>query len=103
MFLMCRYHELVGRRIEVQYRAGDVILPATGWLAADSGKSIFLEEKLAQRGQVKSFRWEIPYSCILSVDESFAPAPVVPTEAPEKAKADKSLGFAALRRHIEST
>ena len=98
---MCRYHELVGRRIEVQYRAGDVILPATGWLAADSGKSIFLEEKLAQRGQVKSFRWEIPYSCILSLDESFAPAPVVPTESPEKAKPEKTLGFAALRRHIE--
>jgi hypothetical protein len=98
---MCRYHELVGRRIEVQYRAGDVILPATGWLAADSGKSIFLEEKLAQRGQVKSFRWEIPYSCILSLDENFAPVPVVPTEVPEKAKTDKTLGFAALRRHIE--
>ncbi len=97
---MCRYHELLGRRIEVQYRAGDVILPATGWLAADSGKSIFLEEKLVQRGQVKSFRWEIPYSCILNLEENFAPAPVVPTEnaEPEKAKSEKTLGFGALRR-----
>jgi hypothetical protein len=95
---MCRYHELLGKRIEVQYRAGDVVLPATGWLAADSGKSVFLEEKLVQRGQVKSFRWEIPYSCILSLDENFAPVPVVPEEVPEKAKAERTLGFGALRR-----
>jgi hypothetical protein len=97
---MCRYHEMVGRRVEVQYRAGDVILPATGWLAADSGKSIFLEEKLVQRGQVKTFRWEIPYTCILSLDESFAPVPVVPTENAERARPAKSAGLAALRGQI---
>ena len=72
---MCRYHELLGRRVEVQYRAGDVILPATGWLAADSGKSIFLEEKLVQRGQVKTFRWEIPYTAIVEIAESYAAEP----------------------------
>jgi hypothetical protein len=97
---MCRYHELLGRRVEVQYRAGDVILPATGWLAADSGKSIFLEEKLVQRGQVKTFRWEIPYTCILSLDENFAPVPVVPSESPEKAKTEKSSALGALRRQM---
>jgi len=97
---MCRYHELLGRRIEVQYRAGDVILPATGFLAADSGKSIFLEEKLVQRGQVKTFRWEIPYACILSLDENFAPAPGVPSDAQEKARPAKSAGFGALRGQI---
>lgn len=94
---MSRYHALIGRRVEVQYRAGDVVLPATGTLAADSGKSIFLEEKLVQRGQVKSFRWEIPYTCILSLDENFAPAPVIPAEAPEKAKAANNSAFGALR------
>ncbi len=97
---MSRYHALLGRRVEVQYRAGDVILPATGTLAADSGKSIFLEEKLVQRGQVKSFRWEIPYTCILSLDENFAPAPVVPDETPQKAKAASTSAFGALRGHI---
>jgi hypothetical protein len=97
---MCRYHELLGRRVEVQYRAGDVILPATGWLAADSGKSIFLEEKLVQRGQVKTFRWEIPYTCILSLDENFAPVPVVPDENAEKAKTEKVSALGALRRQI---
>lgn len=52
------------------YRAGDIILPATGNLAADSGKSIFLEESYQQQGQVKTFRWEIPYGCILELNES---------------------------------
>lgn len=98
--VMCRYHELLGKRIEVQYRAGDVILPATGYLAADSGKSIFLEEKLMQRGQVKTFRWEIPYSCILSLDENFAPAPVVPSENLEKEQPAKSPVFGVLRGQI---
>ena len=80
-----------------------MILPATGWLAADSGKSIFLEEKLMQRGQAKTFRWEIPYSCILSLDENFAPVPVVPeatAENPEKAKAARSGAFGGLRGQI---
>jgi hypothetical protein len=80
---MSRYHAFIGRRVEVQYRAGDVILPATGTLAADSGKSIFLEERLILRGQVKTFRWEIPYAFMLSLDESFAPPPA---ETPASAK-----------------
>jgi hypothetical protein len=97
---MSRYHQLLGRRVEVQYRAGDIVLPATGTLAADSGKSIFLEEKLVQRGQVKSFRWEIPYICIMSLDENFAPPPAMPREqSPEQSPerhAAKS-GYAPLR------
>ncbi len=97
---MSLYHALLGRRVEVQYRAGDVVLTATGTLAADSGKSIFLEEKLVQRGQVKAFRWEIPYSYILGLDENFAPAPVVPSEGPEKAKAAGNSRFGALRGQI---
>jgi hypothetical protein len=46
------------------------VLPATGILAADSGKSIFLEESYQQRGNVKTFRWEIPYPCIVGLNES---------------------------------
>ncbi|MBZ5662319.1 MAG: hypothetical protein LAO08_18110 [Acidobacteriia bacterium] len=51
------------------YRAGDIILPATGNLAADSGKSIFLEESYKQKTGVKTFRWEIPYPCIVQLNE----------------------------------
>ena len=66
---MARYSALLGRRIVVTYRAGDIILPATGNLAADSGKSIFLEESYQQQGNVKTFRWEIPYPCIVELNE----------------------------------
>jgi len=66
---MAQYSALMGQRIEVTYQAGDVVLPATGTLAADSGKSIFLEERYEQRGSVKTFRWEIPYPCILHLNE----------------------------------
>jgi hypothetical protein len=66
---MARYSALLGRRIEVTYRAGDIVLPATGNLAADSGKSIFLEESYQQQGKVKTFRWEIPYPCIVQLSE----------------------------------
>jgi hypothetical protein len=66
---MARYSSLISRRVVVTYRAGDIILPATGQLAADSGKSIFLEESYRQRGTLKTFRWEIPYNCILELNE----------------------------------
>ncbi len=77
---MSRFSLLLGRRIEVHYRAGDVFLPATGTLVADSGRSIFLEEHFSQRGQVKTFRWEIPYPCIIRLTESAAP-PMSPAPA----------------------
>jgi hypothetical protein len=69
IIFMARYSALLGRRIEVTYRAGDIVLPATGNLAADSGKSIFLEESYQQKGNVKTFRWEIPYPCIVQLNE----------------------------------
>jgi hypothetical protein len=57
----------------VYYRAGGVLLPATGTLAADSGKSIFLEERFGQQQEVKTFRWEIPYESIIKLSESLMP------------------------------
>lgn len=53
----------------VTYRAGEIVLPATGNMAADSGKSIFLEESYKQQGTTKTFRWEIPYACIVELNE----------------------------------
>lgn len=66
---MARYSALVGRRVEVHYRAGDILLPASGMLVADSGRSIFLEQSLVQRGQARHFRWEIPYQYIVRLEE----------------------------------
>jgi hypothetical protein len=66
---MARYARFFGCRVEVLYRAGDVCLPAIGKLAADSGKSIFLEESSSLHGTVRTFRWEIPYPCIIRLSE----------------------------------
>jgi len=71
---MARYANLLGRRVEVHYRAGEVTLPATALLVADSGRSIFLEDHYVLRGRTQTFRWEIPYSCILRLEESRKPA-----------------------------
>jgi hypothetical protein len=66
---MARYSAFLGRRVEVQYRAGDILLPASGIFVADSGRSIFLEQNFEQRGQHKHFRWEIPYEYLLRIEE----------------------------------
>jgi len=66
---MARYSRLLGRWIEVTYRAGDILLRATGNLAADSGNSVFLEEHYLHQGDVKTFRWEISYPCIVQLNE----------------------------------
>lgn len=78
---MASYAQYVGRKVTVSYRVGDVVIPASGTLVADSGRSIFLEQHLEQRGRMNYFRWEIPYPYIHRLCD--APEPV---EAPEPAK-----------------
>ena len=70
---MARYSAFLGRRVEVQYRAGDILLPASGTFVADSGRSIFLEQHFEQRGSQKHFRWEIPYQYIVRLEEKPEP------------------------------
>ena len=67
---MARYSDFLGRSVVVQYRAGDIISPASGTFVADSGRSIFLEQHLKQHGQQKYFRWEIPYQYIVRLEET---------------------------------
>jgi hypothetical protein len=95
---MARYSAFLGRRVEVQYRAGDILLPASGTFVADSGRSIFLEQNFEQRGQHKHFRWEIPYQCLVRIEEKPDPgvsanagtASAKPEKAPEAPAAPKS-------------
>src|SRR6266581_3458246 len=68
-YSMARYSTYLGRRVEVQYRAGDILLPASGTFVADSGRSIFLEQNFEQRGQHRHFRWEIPYQYLVRIEE----------------------------------
>jgi hypothetical protein len=80
---MARYSDFLGRRVEVHYRAGDILLPASGTFVADSGRSIFLEQHLTQHGQQKHFRWEIPYQYIVRLEEVTEPsAPLGGSETP---------------------
>ena len=73
-YSMARYSAFLGRRVEVQYRAGDILLPASGTFVADSGRSIFLEQHFEQRGSQKHFRWEIPYQYIVRLEEKPEPS-----------------------------
>ncbi len=69
---MTRYAALLGKVVEVRYRSGEILLPATGTLAADSGKSIFLETHFSQGHDSKTFRWEISYRSIVHLAEGAA-------------------------------
>jgi|SRR5215475_8118579 len=66
---MARYSAFLGHKVEVHYRAGDICLPASGTFVADSGRSIFLEQRFDQRGTQKTFRWEVPYAYIIRIEE----------------------------------
>src|SRR5262249_54604789 len=81
---MARYSAFLGRNVEVQYRAGDICLPASGTFVADSGRSIFLEQHYEQCGQQKNFRWEIPYQCVVRLEEAELPAPHASSSAVER-------------------
>jgi hypothetical protein len=92
---MARYPALLGRRIEVTYRAGNIFLPATGTLVGDSGKSIFLEEHVQQHGTAKNFRWEIPYLSIVRLEERSAP-PETQQDPPLRAREAVASGTGLL-------
>jgi hypothetical protein len=66
---MQRYQHLVGKRVEVHYRAGEYYLSTAGILASDSGKAIFVQESFAVDGKQKVLRVEIPYPYVIRVDE----------------------------------
>lgn len=89
---MASFAQFLGRKVTVQYRVGDVLLPASGTLAADSGRSIFLEQHVEQRGKRSYFRWEIPYLYIHRIEETAetpeaAPAPKIVPPEPEMSQA----------------
>jgi len=90
---MASYTQFLGRIVSVQYRAGDMLLSASGSFVGDSGRSIFLEQHVEQRGKRSYFRWEIPYQYIhrIAVDsrpeEKASAVPASAEIADEKAAA----------------
>lgn len=89
---MARYSAYLGRKVEVHYRAGDILLPASGTFVADSGRSIFLEQHMIQRGQQKHFRWEIPYQYIVNLHE-------IPEQAVSKELSEPAAPAREARAH----
>jgi len=65
---VARYAKFLGFRVTVRYRVGEMLLSASGTFSADSGRSIFLEQHVEQRGARKYFRWEIPYPYIYRIE-----------------------------------
>jgi hypothetical protein len=101
---MARYSAFLGRAVEVQYRAGDICLPASGTFVGDSGRSIFLEQHYDQHGLQKNFRWEIPYQYIVRLEEAEPlPEPLVAAaaepdeERPLEARAAHAAAGSSLR------
>lgn len=90
---MASFAQFLGRKVTVQYRVGDVLLPASGTFAADSGRSIFLEQHVEQRGKRSYFRWEIPYQYVYKIDEAVAPAE--PIAAPDTKRVEPESSQAA--------
>lgn len=84
---MARYSAFLSLQVDVQYRAGDILLPASGTLVGDTGRSIFLEQSFEQRGQRRNFRWEIPYPYIVRLVEKTNTATRAPVETPIASRA----------------
>lgn len=98
---MAAYAQFLGCNVTVRYRVGEMLLSATGTFCADSGRSIFLEQHLEQRGTRKYFRWEIPYPYIYRIE---AETPVAtPEVAPEGVRVDPAPKAAAAAAGESST
>jgi hypothetical protein len=66
-----------------------MLLSASGTFSADSGRSIFLEQHVEQRGTRKYFRWEIPYPYIYRIEAEACEEsrPTLPAELQNESKA----------------
>ncbi len=94
---MASFAQFLGRKVTVQYRVGDVLLPASGTFAADSGRSIFLEQHVEQRGKRSYFRWEIPYQYIHRIEEAeeTPEPPAVPKAVPPEPEVSHAASASA--------
>ena len=86
---MAKYSAFLGRKVEVLYRAGDILLPACGTFVGDSGRCIFLEQHFLQKGLQKNFRWEIPYQYVVRLEEKGDPKAGAPAETVVSSPAPK--------------
>jgi hypothetical protein len=88
------YSQFLGCRVTVRYRVGEMLLSATGTFCADSGRSIFLEQHLEQRGR-KYFRWEVPYPYIYRIEADVVEPKQTPAQKTDVAPVKKANAAAA--------
>jgi hypothetical protein len=75
---MSSFAYLLGKRVEVSYRAADIHVCITATLAHDSGAHIHLEDRFFQSGRESTMRIAIPYSSVLRIREVLRPSEPVP-------------------------
>lgn len=92
---MASYSQFLGTRVTVLYRVGEVLLPASGMFVGDSGRSVFLEQHMEQRGRRNYFRWEIPYTHIHRIEPLADVVPPAPTPQETLAPPAEDPGSAA--------
>jgi hypothetical protein len=97
---MAAYSQFLGCAVKVHYRLGDVLLTASGTFVADSGRSVFLEQHVEQRGKRNYFRWEIPYAYLHRIE--LMPEPAEPKPQPEPPAATEPKAAAASASASES-
>lgn len=78
---MSHYAPLLGKKVEAHYRASDLNLQAVGTLVADTGTSIFIEDRFTQNGREKKMRLEIPYPHVHRIYERPEGAEAAPVGA----------------------
>lgn len=74
---MGSYSALTGKRVEAQYRAGDLHLSVQGTLVAETTDAIFLEDRFSRNGREKTIRVEIPHAYVIHVRECPQPSEAV--------------------------
>ena len=101
---MAAYFHFLGCAVKVQYRLGDVLLSASGTFVGDSGRSVFLEQHLEQRGKRSYFRWEIPYPYIHRIDLlTESPEPEKPAQTPDSSLPKAAAASAGAGESVSST
>lgn len=79
---IARYSSLIGKRVEVHYRAGELQFSAHGTLTSDDGEAISVEEHFVQEGKKKTLRVDIPYAYVIRIME--IDGEIRPFDAPDK-------------------
>ncbi|MGH7936105.1 MAG: hypothetical protein ACREF8_03755 [Chthoniobacterales bacterium] len=75
---MSSFAYLVGKRVEVSYRAADIHMCVIATLARDSAGCIQLEDRFFHAGRESTMRIAIPYSSVLRIREVIRPSEPVP-------------------------